>query len=78
MSRIDLIIPLALFVLVATRTDAVEYSLADLGPVGTPAEAEATLTSAVARVIAEGGGFINVDGRVAADWVARNPAASST
>jgi len=78
MSRTNLVIPLALLLLIVNRTDAVEYKLADLGPVGTLAEVEATLTSAVARVIAEGGGFIHVDGRVATDWVARNPAPSST
>jgi hypothetical protein len=78
MSRIHPVVRLALVLLLASRASAVDYSLADLGPVGTPAEVEATLTAAVARVIAEGGGFLHVDGRVAADWVARNPASSST
>ncbi len=69
---------LALLHLVTAPALAADYALADLGPVATPAEVEATLTSAVARVIAEGGGFIHVDGRVASEWVARNPASAST
>lgn len=78
MPRIYPVAHFALVLLLAGRASAVDYSLADLGPVDTPAKAEATLTEAVARVIAEGGGFIHVDGRVATDWVARNPASSST
>ncbi len=79
MPRIHSVVRIALILMAAVRAaGAAEYSLADLGPVGTVPEVEATLTAAVARVITEGGGFIAVDGRVNADWIARNPAPSST
>ncbi len=69
---------LALALGAGARARAGDHNLADFGPVGTPAEAEAALSNALPRIIAEGGGFLYVQPGVAPDWAAHNPAPSST
>lgn len=54
------------------------YRLADFGPVQTATEAAATLLVAINQIIAQGGGILIIHPGVAPDWLAHNPAPSST
>ena len=65
-------------VAVAPASTAGEYSLADFGPVKTAVEAQAALDTAIAAIIANGGGVLFLGPGVCPGWRAENNAPSST